>query len=89
MGFFSNLFKSKFEKWVENASHKELSDAYEVERQNWIKNGFNGGTGKKTPIMERLNAEINKRVEEEWKNDPRRNKDPNYRWTDINRWDKD
>ena len=39
MGFFSNLFKSKFEKWVENASHKELSDAYEIERKKWIKNG--------------------------------------------------
>lgn len=37
MGFFSNLFKSDFAKWVKNASHKELSDAYEIERQNWIK----------------------------------------------------
>ncbi|RHV56169.1 hypothetical protein [Roseburia sp. OM04-10AA] len=76
MGFFGNLFKSEFEKWVEGASHEELSEAYEEERQDWIKNGFNGGTGEKTPKMNRLNKEISKRVAEEWENDPRRNKDP-------------
>lgn len=47
MGFFGNLFKSEFEKWVEGASYEELSEAYEEERQDWIKNGFNGGTGEK------------------------------------------
>lgn len=56
MGFFGNLFKSEFEKWVEGASHEELSEAYEEERQDWIKNGFNGGTGEKTPKMNRLNV---------------------------------
>ena len=34
MGLFGNLFKSGFEKWVEGASHEELSDAYEAERQD-------------------------------------------------------
>ena len=53
------------------------------------KKWFNRGTGNKTPIMKRINEELNKRVKEEWENDPRRNKDPNYRWTDVNRWDKD
>ncbi|WP_302680235.1 hypothetical protein [uncultured Ruminococcus sp.] len=47
MGWFSNLFKSDFEKWIEEASTEELSDAYEMERQNWIKGGYNGGTGEK------------------------------------------
>ena len=65
MGFFGNLFKSEFEKWVEGASHEELSEAYEEERQDWIKNGFNGGTGEKTPKMNRLNKEISKRVGKE------------------------
>ena len=83
----NHLFKSKFEKWVENASHEELSTAYEVERQQWIQDGFNGGTGKKTAKMNRINEEINKRVAEEWENNPRRNQDPNFRWTDANRWD--
>ena len=89
MSFWSDLFKSSFEKWVENASHEELSDAYEDERQQWIKDGFNGGTGEKTAKMKRIDREIGKRVEEEWENDPRRNRDPNYRWTDANRWDRD
>lgn len=89
MGLFGNLFKSGFEKWAENASQKELSEAYENERQQWIKDGFNGGTGEKTAKMKRLNDEIEKRVAEERANDPKRNKDPNYRWTDANRWDKD
>ena len=89
MGLFRNTFKSSFEKWVEGASHDELSDAYEEERQQWIKDGFNGGTGEKTAKMKRLDEEISKRVEEEWASDPRRNSDPNYRWTDANRWDKD
>lgn len=31
MGLFGNLFKNRFEKWVEGASHEELSDAYEAE----------------------------------------------------------
>lgn len=89
MGLFGNLFKSKDEKWMENASQEELSDAYEEERQRWIKEGYNNGTGEKTQRMNRLNEEINKRVADEWENDSRRNKDPNYRWTDANRWDKD
>jgi hypothetical protein len=86
MGLFSDLFKSEFEKWVESASHEELADAYEAERQEWIKSGE---TGQKTPKMYRLNEEINKRVAEEWENDPNRNRDPNFHWTDENRWDKD
>lgn len=89
MGLFSNLFKSGFEKWVEKASLEELSEAYEEERQKWIREGYNRGTGEKTVKMKRLDSEISKRVVEEWKNNPRRNTDPNFRWTDANRWDKD
>ena len=89
MGLFGNLFKSEFEKWVEGASCEELSEAYEEERQKWIREGYNGGTGKKTAKMNRLNSEIRKRVAKEWENDPCRTKDPNFRRTDANRWDKD
>mgnify|MGYP004632346841 CR=1 FL=1 len=87
MGLFGDLFKSEFEKWVEGASYEELSDAYEEERQKWIREGYNGGTGEKTAEMKRLDSEISKRAAEEWENDPRRNKDPNFRWTDANRWE--
>lgn len=89
MSFFGNIFKSEFEKWVEGASHEELSDAYEEERQKWIREGYNGETGEKTSKMNRLNDEISKRVADEWENDSRRNKEPNFRWTDANRWNKD
>lgn len=85
MGFFSELFKSSFEKWVEHVSQEELSAAYEKERLQWIENG----AGNRTPKMLRLDKEISKRVADEWENDPRCNRDPNFRWTDANRWDKD
>lgn len=58
MGFFGNLFKSGFEKWVEGTSHEELLDDYEAERQDWIKNDFSGGTGEKKPKIKRLDKEI-------------------------------
>ena len=37
----------------------------------------------------KLNEEINKREAKRLEKDSRRNTDPNYRWTDANRWDKD
>ena len=89
MGFLDKLFKSAFEKWVDRASKEELSDAYEEERLQWIKEGFCGGTGEKTDKMKRLDKEISKRVAKEWESNPNRNTDPNFRWTDANRWDKD
>ena len=85
MGVLSGFFKSSFEKWVKHASHEDLSAAYEKERLQWLKDG----AGNKTEKMCRLNAEIRKRVEEEWENDPSRNRDSNFHWTDANRWDKD
>lgn len=89
MGFWENLFKSDFEKWAESASEEELSAAYEIERKKWMREGFNGGTGEKTFKMKKLNEEINKRKAKRLEKDSRRNTDPNYRWTDANRWDKD
>ena len=88
MGFFSELFKSSFDKWLEGASDSELSDGYEERRQDWMKSGF-GGDGEPTQEMKRINNEMSRRSAEKWENDPRRNRDPNYRWTDANRWDKD
>ena len=36
-----------------------------------------------------IDAEINARSNAKYEDDPKRNTDPNYRWTDANRWDKD
>ena len=74
--------------WLETASDDELDNKYQEKRQEWMKNGF-GGNGEKTPEMEKINEEMNRRTAEKWKNDPRRNTDPNYRRSDANRWDKD
>jgi len=88
MGLFSNLFKSSFEKWLESASDKELEDGYEERRVEWMRTG-QGGTGEKTPEMKMIDREMSRRSAIKWKNDPRRSKDPHFRWTDANRWDKD
>lgn len=88
MGFFSDLFKTAFDKWLETASYEELADNYEERRQQWMKDGF-GGNGERTPEMKRIDREMSRRTAEKWEKDPRRNTDPNFRWTDANRWDTD
>lgn len=88
MGFFSDLFKTAFDKWLETASYEELADNYKERRQQWMKDGF-GGNGERTPEMKRIDREMSRRTAEKWEKDPRRNTDPNFRWTDANRWDKD
>jgi len=88
MGFFSNLFKNSLENWIENASDEELADGYEERRQQWMKDGF-WGNGEKTPEMKKIDSEMSRRTAEKWEKDPKRNTDPNFRWTDANRWDKD
>lgn len=88
MGFWGNLLKSSFEQWLENASDEELDKGYEERRKQWIKDGF-GGNGEKTYEMKRIDSEMSRRATEKWEKDPRRNTDPNFRWTDANRWDRD
>ena len=82
MGIF---FKSNFQRWLETASDKELSDGYEKRRLAMLK----AGAWEKTPEMKAIDREMCRRSAEKWEKDPRRNRDPNYRWTDENRWDKD
>lgn len=87
MGLFNKLLKivNPLEKWIDSASDEELADGYEERRQTWLK----VGGGEKTTEMLRIDREMSKHSAEKWKKDPRRNTDPNYRWTDSNRWDKD
>ena len=85
MGLFNFLSKPNSNSWIKSASKKELQDAYEIERQKWAKNG----AGNKTPLMNKLGKAISEISAKEWENDPRRNTDPNYRWTDKNRWEDD
>ena len=78
----------EFQNWLQSASDDELSDGYEQRRQQWVKDGY-GGDGEKTPEMKQIDREMSRRAAEKWKNDPRRNRDPNFRWTDASRWEKD
>jgi len=78
----------EFQTWLQNASDEELANEYEQRRQQWAKNGY-GGNGEKTLEMKQIDQEMSRRAAEKWKNDPRRNRDPNFRWTDANRWDND
>lgn len=88
MGFLSKFLRSSFEIWLENASDEELDDGYEERRQQWLKDDC-GGDGEKTSEMKSIDREMSRRTEEKWEKDPSRNTDPNFRWTDANRWDKD
>lgn len=87
MGLFGKK-KNSFGAWLKSATDQELADGYETRRLEWLKNGQNG-TGIKTPEMQMIDREMSRRSAEKWEKDPRRNTDPNYRWTDANRWEKD
>ena len=78
----------EFGDWLKSASDDELSEGHEQRRQEWMRTGF-GGNGEKTLEMKQIDREMSKRSAEKWENDPRRNRDPYFRWTDANRWDKD
>lgn len=86
MGLFKK--KDNLSNWIKSATDEELEDAYEIRRKKWEETGF-GGDGEKTPEMKILNEAIGRRYDEKWENDPRRNTDPNFHWTDANRWDND
>jgi len=82
------LFKSSLDIFLENASDEELDAAIREKHRQWCANNF-GGNGKKTPEMIQMEKEQSRRSAEKWVKNPNRNTDPNYRWTDENRWDKD
>ncbi|MCI8989604.1 MAG: hypothetical protein HFF59_02185 [Lawsonibacter sp.] len=84
LGLF-NIFKNTMWHFLKTASDKELKDEYEKRRQKWLKEGG----GEKTYAMKVIGEELSRRAAEAWKKDPRRNTDPNFHWTDKNRWEKD
>lgn len=69
--------------WLKIASKEELEEIYEKLRLDFIK------TGVKTFEMEKISQELGERGAKEWFEKHPPNLDPNFRWTDINRWDKD
>jgi hypothetical protein len=69
--------------WLKSATKEELEEAHEKLRIDFLK------TGIKEYPMEQISQELGNRGAEEWFRHHPRNVDPNYRWTDANRWDKD
>lgn len=76
----------RFWKFLHRASDAELADAYEERRLKWLANGQNG-TGEKTYEMRCLDEEMYRRSSEKWNKNPSRSTDPDFRWTDANRWE--
>ena len=74
--------KISFSDWLKLASKEELEDIYEKLRLEFCK------TGTKTFEMEQIGQELGVRGAKEWFEKHPPNLDPNFRWTDANRWDK-
>lgn len=79
-----NKGKVSFDDWLKLAPTEELREAYEKLRvEKYLK------TGVKPHEMEKIGQVLGDRGAKEWfKNHPP-NLDPNFRWTDANRWEKD
>ena len=71
--------KMSFEDWLKIATDEELDEAYENLRTTEFME-----TGTKSYTMEQIGKEMSNRTPA---NPP--HPDPNYRWTDEARWDKD
>ena len=73
--------KVSFSDWLKIASKEELNQAYEELLKRFNK------TGTKTFEMEQISQELGARSAKEWFEKHPPNLDPNYRWTDANRWE--
>lgn len=73
--------KISFSDWLKIASKEELNEAYEKLRLVF------GQTGIKSPEMEQISHELGLRGAKEWFEKHPPNLDPNFRWTDANRWE--
>ena len=74
--------KISFLEWLKIAPKEELQEAYEKLRLNFCK------TGTKPFGMEQISRELGERGAKEWFEKHPPNTNPNFRWTDANRWDK-
>ena len=75
--------KISFPNWLKLASKQELEEIYEKMRLEYCK------TGIEQSGMDQIGRELEIRGAKEWFEKHPPNKDPNFRWTDANRWDKD
>ena len=76
--------KISFDDWVKMASTEELRELYEKLRLEVFCK-----TGNKTTEMEIINHELGVRGAKEWFEKHPQSYNPNVRWTDANRWERD
>lgn len=77
-----NKDKVLFDDWLKIAPTEELEDAYDKLRlEKFYK------TGDKPYEMERISQVLGERGAKEWFENHPPNLDPNFRWTDVNRWE--
>ena len=76
--------KVTFGEWLKEASTTELEEIYEKLRTDVFCK-----TGEKPPEMELISQELGVRGAKEWFEKHPNSYNPNYRWSDANRWDKD
>ena len=70
-----------FSDWLKLASKEELNQAYEELLKRFHK------TGTETFELEQISQELGARGAKEWFEKHPPNLDPNFRWTDKNRWE--
>ena len=75
--------KVSFEDWLKVAPTEELKEAYEK-----LRVGVFCKTGDKPPEMERISHELGERGAKEWFEKHPKSFNPNFKWSDANRWDK-
>lgn len=78
-----NKNKISFDEWIKTAPKEELQEAHEILRVDFCKNGI------ESYEMRKISEELGHRGAQEWFAKHPRNTDPNFRWTDANRWDRD
>ena len=76
--------KISFEDWVKMAPTDELEEAYEK-----LRLGVFCKTGDRPPEMNRIGYELGERGAKEWFEKHPKSFNPNFKWSDANRWDKD
>lgn len=82
LSFLAGLLHDDIDELIAHGTDEELYSAYDDLRlTDFYK------TGKMSVNMKRLSDEISRRANEKRLRNPNRNTDPNFRWTDANRWE--
>ena len=83
-----NRYRSA-KKWAPEASSEDLLTRKSELEEELEDEGYWLTSSEKPPELQLICDELESRRIAELENDPSINRDPSFRWTDENRWDKD